>query len=85
MERVDCLMDPTWKFCDSFKDLCVVKAPGPLYKSDKQLGADICASDPNLFCEAGSTDKPKSARVVCENLDKLDAKVTGESAVRDFC
>jgi hypothetical protein len=38
-----------------------------------------------LFCEPGTVDDVKSARTVCQNLDKLSQEVKTNSAVEKFC
>jgi hypothetical protein len=80
---VDCLLDRSWNFCDSFPEMCIAKVEYH-YKDISEVGAEICKQSKDVMCD-GAEDKPTNQTVVCDNLDLLTGEVMTQSSLGKFC
>jgi hypothetical protein len=80
LDWAKCLRDPAWDFCNTFPTLCNI--PEFFYEDMNAVGKAICASNP-VFCETNGD--VKSAKVICDNFDKLSDDVKYETGMLWFC
>jgi hypothetical protein len=60
-----CMLDPEWRYCDSFPELCNLEGP-PVIATQADIDRYICELDSNKYCQGGITF---SLENVCSSID----------------